>query len=129
MLPFVLRRADLAPHIDELQIYRSDRRKIYNALLGCGEALFCTEDSGTMLTEAAAAGKPLFAIQPQIARGTPALCDLLDLYSARGRLKRIAIDDLPQLKRADVTDGFRAECGDSLWVVCERILELLPAAA
>jgi mitochondrial fission protein ELM1 len=125
----VLRRAGLAPHIDELQIYRTDPRKIYNGLLGCAEAVFCTEDSGTMLTEAAAAGKPLFAIRPRTARGTPALCDLLDFYAARGRLKRIAISDLAQLQQADVTDGFRAE-RDDLSAVCRGILEVLtPAAA
>jgi mitochondrial fission protein ELM1 len=125
----VLRRADLAPHIDELQIFRTDPRRIYNALLGCAESIFCTEDSGTMLTEAAAAGKPLFSIRPRTAEATPALRDLLQFYESRGRLKRVAIDDLQHLRADDVTQGFRVEHEDGLSAVCARILETLPAAA
>lgn len=125
----VLQRAELAAHIDELQIFRTDPRKIYNALLGCGEAIFCSEDSGTMLTEAAAAGKPLFSIRPRVAEATPALRDLLQFYESRGRLKRAAIDDLQHLHADDVTQGFRVEHEDGLSAVCARILEALPAAA
>ena len=125
----VLQRTELAPCIDELQIFRTDHRRIYNALLGCGEAIFCTEDSGTMLTDAAAAGKPLFAIRPRIARETPALRDLLQFYESRGRLQRVAIDDLPRLHAVDVTSAFRTGDEGGLSAVCARISEVLPAAA
>jgi len=125
----VLQSAELASHIDELQIYRTDPRRIYNALLGCGESIFCTEDSGTMLTEAAAANKPLFSIRPRAATATPALRDLLQYYEAQGRLKRRAIDELPFLQADDVSRGFRTQPDQGLSAVRARILETLPAAA
>lgn len=125
----VLRRAELAPHVNELQIYRTDARKIYNALLGCGEAIFCTEDSGTMLTEAAAANKPLFSIRPRMATATPALRDLLEFYEVRGRLKRVPIGDLQHLQSDDLSEGFHMQQDQDLCHVCARILETLPVAA
>lgn len=124
----VLQSDELRPCIDELQIYRTDPRRIYNALLGCGEVIFCSEDSGTMLTEAASAGRPLFAIRPRVARATPALRELLEFYAGRGSLKRVTIDALGGLSAADVSTGFATQAGQGLTSVCERILEVLPAA-
>lgn len=124
----VLQRDDLRPHIDELQIYRTDPRRIYNALLGCGEVIFCTEDSGTMLTEAASAGRPLFSVRPRIARTTRAHRELLDYYSECGWLKRVTIDGLARLQPADIATGFAPQAEFGLSRVCERILDVLPAA-
>jgi hypothetical protein len=124
----VLQRDDLRPHVDELQIYRTDPRQIYNALLGCGEVIFCTEDSGTMLTEAVSAGRPLFSIRPGVARTTRAHRELLDFYSDCGWLKRVTIDELARLQPADIATGFAPQAEQELPRVCERILEVLPAA-
>lgn len=121
----------LRDHVDELLIFRLDRRRIFNALLACGDAIFCTEDSGTMLTEAAATGKPVFSLRPRRADPTTALEELLTLYTRRRRLKRSSISQMSGLARDDVTHGFDATPDDELASVCERILEVVvpPRAA
>jgi uncharacterized protein len=111
-------------YIDELVVFRTDRRRIFNSLLACGDVIFCTEDSGTMLTEAAATGKPVVSVRPCRAAATIALKQLLSLYIERRRLKRFAIDQLGELSDVDVSDGFDSAPDDELAPVYERILEL-----
>lgn len=121
----VLAADSVRRHADEFQIFRTDRRRIFNALLACGDVVFCTEDSGTMLTEATAAGKPVISIRPRQAVATAALDQLLALYSERRRLKRVGIDRMAELTASDLTQGFDGAADDELAVVCDRVLDVV----
>lgn len=115
--------------VDELQFVRTDPRRIYNALLARGSTIFCTEDSGTMLTEAAATGKPVVSLRPRKADATPALDALLDYYVHRGQMQRIPLKDLIRLDVPSLTAHAVPDANESLVEVSARIQELLPAAA
>ena len=120
-----LRQHSVRRHIDDLLIFRKDPRRVFNALLACGDVVFCTEDSGSMLTEASVAGKPAFSIRPRRAVATVALDQLLEFYIDAGRLKRVAIDEMSGLTDEDVSTGFHCAPVDELEAACERILEVL----
>ena len=115
--------------VDELQIVRTDPRRIYNALLGRGRVIFCTEDSGTMLTEAAATGKPVIALRPKRARATLALDQLLDYYVSRSQMQRVPIEDMIRLDAGTLTACAVPSANESLSQVAEQLQDVLPAAA
>jgi len=125
----LLRSPELQSCIDDLVIFRTDERRVYNAFLGKAEVIVCTEDSGTMLTEAAATGRPVLSVRPQTARTTAALKRLLDFYSSCDRLRRFPIGALAALEHEDAHWEARGATHGGLGQVGARILEMLPRAA
>ena len=125
----MLQSPELRSCIDDLVIFRNDERRVYNAFLGKAEVIVCTEDSGTMLTEAAATGRPVLSVRPQTARATVALERLLNFYTSCGRLRRFPIGALASLERDDVQWKAKETADGGLGQVGAKIIEALPRAA
>ena len=81
---------------DDVLIWNHDRRPVYNAFLGCADVIVCTEDSGKMLTEAVASGRPVLCVRPSKARlsGSKHLSAVIRQFEAAGYLRRVTIEEL-----------------------------------
>lgn len=75
--------------------------------LGACDVVFCTIDSGSMLTEAISAGKPAYALVPSSARETRSYQQFLDGHITAGRLKITSLDELSALDpKTDIATYF-----------------------
>lgn len=89
---------------DDVLVYNRDSRNVYNAYLGAADVIVCTEDSGKMLTESVASGRPVLAVRPPRARHSKHVKALVGRFEAAGYLMRLPIE---QLANAPL-DGFIA---------------------
>lgn len=79
---------------DDVLIYNHDPRVVYNAFLGCAEVIVCTEDSGKMLTEAVASGRPVLSVRPPVARTNDRSWALIHRFETAGYIRRLTIREL-----------------------------------
>ena len=73
---------------DDVLIYNRDPRVVYNAFLGLAEVVVCLEDSGKMLTESVASGKPVLSVRPPIANTNERSWALIHRFETAGYIKR-----------------------------------------
>lgn len=66
--------------------------------LAAAEAVICTEESRSMISDAVAAGKNVYTVQPNYAHSRdPRLIELLQTQEAERRIKRITLDQIASL--------------------------------
>ncbi|WP_410474316.1 mitochondrial fission ELM1 family protein [Guyparkeria sp. TX1] len=86
--------------VAEATWWQSRPRPVIPAYLGASDVVFCTEDSLSMLTDAMAASKPVFALSPKgvaFDAGGDMVAKYLDRHQAAGRMRRMPITDLSQI--------------------------------
>ncbi|MFG0336313.1 MAG: ELM1/GtrOC1 family putative glycosyltransferase, partial [Maioricimonas sp. JB049] len=125
----IFRHKRLQPYIEDLYLYGKDDRNIFNAFLACADAVFCTEDSGTMLTESVASARPVFSIRPPQSRLSRPLENMLNFYVQQRRIKRLNIADMNLVSVEDVTTGFNPGSREDLHALGSRLLDGLQRAA
>jgi mitochondrial fission protein ELM1 len=79
---------------DDVLVYNRDSRSVYNAYLGAADVIVCTEDSGKMLTESVASGRPVLSVRPPRAKHSEHVKALVGRFEAAGYLKRVPIERL-----------------------------------
>ena len=79
---------------DDVLIYNRDSRVVYNAFLGLSEVIVCLEDSGKMLTESVASGRPVLSVRPPVAKTNERSWALIHRFEAAGYIHRMTIDEL-----------------------------------
>lgn len=79
---------------DDVLVYNRDSRSVYNAFLGAADVIVCTEDSGKMITESVASGRPVFAVRPPRAKHSRHVKALVTRFETAGYLKRLEISRL-----------------------------------
>lgn len=93
----ILRR-ELAPaSVAEATWWQRSPRPVMSAYLGACEVAFCTQDSLTMLTDAMAAARPVFALSPKhvVFGGSGGMFEAyLERHEAENRIHRVAIAEL-----------------------------------
>ena len=105
--------AALAPElIADATWYGQQPRKVMAAYLGAADAVFCTEDSLSMLTEAIASGKPVVALQPARMQPAARYEAALERLSQRQWLSR---QPVTQLALPPTTDSSIPAPAEALW--------------
>lgn len=94
----VLRDAVRPELLADAAWYEQDKRKVVKPFLGAAEAVFCTEDSMSMLGEAVSARRPVYSLRP--ATGAPKGRDR-DIVEGLARSGRIARLSIAALAKAD----------------------------
>ena len=87
--------------------------------LAAAEIVFCTEDSRSMISDAIAAGKPVYALRPETCAPDPRNVAFLAEQEAKRRVKRLPIDKLAELDvDRDMATWFRplTECWSAQFV-------------
>jgi mitochondrial fission protein ELM1 len=79
---------------DDILIYNRDKRVVYNAFLGLADVIVCLEDSGKMLTESVASGKPVLSVRPPIAKANERSWALIHRFETAGYISRMTLDEL-----------------------------------
>jgi mitochondrial fission protein ELM1 len=79
---------------DDVLIYNRDSRVVYNAFLGLADVIVCLEDSGKMLTESVASGKPVLSVRPPVAKTNDRSWALIHRFETAGFIHRMTIDEL-----------------------------------
>ena len=96
-----------APVIDAVW-YVEHPRPVVADYLASAELVFCTEDSGSMISDAVAAGKPVYAVRPESGMAEDRLARYLALQEGEGRISRVDIGKLADIEiAADVGSHFR----------------------
>ena len=79
---------------DDVLIYNRDSRVVYNAFLGLADVIVCLEDSGKMLTESVASGRPVLSVRPPVAKTNDRSWALIHRFETAGYIHRMTIDEL-----------------------------------
>ena len=93
--------------------------------LAAAEAVFCTEDSFSIISDAIAAGKPVYVLRPEAGAAEDRLATFLAMQEEKRRIRRVRIGQLAGIDLdADIAGYFRprTEC----WSVA--LLDSLTAA-
>ena len=76
--------------------------------VAAADIVVCTEDSRSMISDAIAAGKCVYAVQPSLSTPTPRHARMLEEQAQLRRIKRISIADLGELDvDADIAKYFQ----------------------
>ncbi|PCK09470.1 MAG: hypothetical protein COA42_03550, partial [Alteromonadaceae bacterium] len=82
------------PIVSQLVLYRRKPEKIMSQYLQLAEAVFCTEDSLTMVSEAIYSGKKVYTLMPETAAPDANDSAALQKYQTLELLQRCSINDL-----------------------------------
>lgn len=119
--------AALAPELlADTTWYGQQPRKVMAAYLGAAEAVFCTEDSLSMLTEAIASGKPVVALQPAQMQPAARYEAALERLEQRQWLSR---QPVTQLALPPATDHSIPAPAEALWQQLQTDSPLRPEQA
>jgi len=118
----------LRAHLDQQYILKSvwwqqQPEKLMADYLGAADAVFVTQDSLTMLSEAIAAGKPTFALAPALVRHSDLLEPVLTRLQEKKRLQRCKISALQTVSlRSDQFDLLQTAVADEYAAATELLL-------
>jgi mitochondrial fission protein ELM1 len=93
--------------------YSEAPRDVVLDYLAAAEVVFCTEDSRSMISDAIAAGKPVYTIRPDKAGSEPRQTEFLAAQEAARRIRRVRLAELDSIAiDADLATHFRplTEC-------------------
>lgn len=110
---------------DDILIYNRDSRVVYNAFLGLGEVIVCLEDSGKMLTESVASGKPVLSVRPPVANTNERSWALIHRFETAGYIKRMTLDELGRELVQEFVAGHRGPAEPLMKRVRDEVNEYL----
>ncbi|MBN2429036.1 MAG: mitochondrial fission ELM1 family protein [Deltaproteobacteria bacterium] len=88
------------PHVSYATFFNHVPEKVVSKFLGSSDAVFCTAESGSMITESLAAGKPTYAIYPQEVSPQPFYAQFLQQHIEAKHIKPVAIAELETIDLA-----------------------------
>jgi mitochondrial fission protein ELM1 len=96
------------PAVAYATYYNHRPEKVVASFLGAADLVFCTADSGSMITEAMTAGKPVYSLIPEQVRPQPFYQAFLQSHADAHRIKPVAIGSLHTLNpREDAASYFQ----------------------
>ncbi|MBM4163444.1 MAG: hypothetical protein FJ222_03255 [Lentisphaerae bacterium] len=96
------------PAVAYATYYNHRPEKVVASFLGAADLVFCTADSGSMITEAMTAGKPVYSLIPEQVRPQPFYQAFLQSHADARRIKPVAIGSLHTLDpKRDVASYFQ----------------------
>jgi mitochondrial fission protein ELM1 len=96
------------PAVAYATYYNHRPEKVVAPFLGAADVVFCTADSGSMITEAMTAGKPVYSLIPEQVRPQPFYQAFLQSHADAHRIKPVAIGSLHALDpKQDVASYFQ----------------------
>lgn len=101
------------PNVGEATWYSERPDDVVLDYLAAADAVFCTEDSGSMISDAIASGRGVYAMRPDAAAAAEPLPGFLAANEAARRIRRVCIADLGGLDVGrDIQHYFQpiAEC-------------------
>lgn len=102
--------------------YNQKPEKVVASFLGAADIVFCTADSGAMITEAITAGKPAYALAPVRRSKDASYQVILKKKIDAHFVKPVAISEVAALDpRADTQTFFRLLPRDSVTAIAEMI--------
>jgi len=110
---------------DDVLIYNRDQRVVYNAFLGCAKVIVCLEDSGKMLTESVASGRPVLSVRPPIVNTNERSWALIQRFETAGYIKRLTLDELGRESVTDFIANHRGPAEPLMKRVREEVNEYL----
>lgn len=122
-------RAQLAPGALAKAVWWAENpEKMVAAFLGSAEAVFVTQDSVTMVTEAATSARPVFLLRPDAVTFGPGsfLPDYFENLELRGRVRRLRVSEFAR-GRIEL-DGFHPRQESVTGELAAKLLERLPLA-
>jgi len=108
-------------------LYNRKPERVAGAFMALAETVFCTEDSTSMISEAALSGRPVLTLIPPIARPVPDHTTFLQQLVDNGRIIRLDISQLPNLDMTSALAGWRPYGGEDHRRLKERMLVQLPS--
>ena len=99
---------DDCPAVAYATYFNHRPEKVVASFLGAADVVFCTADSGSMITEAMTAGKPVYSLIPEQVRPQPFYQAFLQSHADAHRIKPVSIDSLHALDpKQDVASYFQ----------------------
>jgi len=110
------------PQVAYAAFFNNKPEKVVASYLGAAEVVFCTADSGSMITESMAAGKPLYLLQPESINKTPFYHSFLQGHIDGKRLREINISDINSIDiKSDTKNHFELLEQDPVAELAEKL--------
>lgn len=118
------------PAVAYATFYNHRPEKVVASFLGAADAVFCTADSGAMITEGMTAGKPVYVLEPEQVKPQPYNQSFLQKHTCAHRIMVVPFSDLPSLDvRQDDASYFCLLKTDCISVLAEKIKPWFQPAA
>lgn len=88
---------DTRPAVAYATYFNHQPEKVVAKFLGAADVVFCTEDSGSMITEALATGKPVYVLVPEQVRPQPFYQAFLQQHIDSKHIRQVPLPALPAL--------------------------------
>lgn len=110
------------PTVKYATYYNHRPEKVVAEFLGSADMVFCTADSGSMITEAITAGRPVYALEPQRVRSKAFYRLFLNQLDVCRHIKRIPIEQLSLIDiKQDQSSYFQLLEKDTIHDLAEKI--------
>jgi mitochondrial fission protein ELM1 len=110
------------PQVAYATFFNNKPEKVVANYLGAAEVVFCTADSGSMITESMAAGKPLYLLQPKSIKITPFYHSFLRGHIDGKRLREIYISEINSIDvKSDIKNHFELLEQDPITELAEKL--------
>ncbi|MCK5515441.1 MAG: mitochondrial fission ELM1 family protein [Desulfobulbaceae bacterium] len=111
------------PSVAYTTYYNQRPEKVVARFLGAADIVFCSADSAAMITEAMAAGKPVYAMTPEKAKPSMHHLDFLQRNIDAQRIKNVSFGELSTVDIThDVKTFFHLLDRDPVTVLGQKIL-------
>jgi uncharacterized protein len=105
---------------DYFVAYNTNPQKILLSFLGLSDAIFVTEESSSMISEAISSSKPTYTIQPDRFKHDKNYQNLLEKFESNNSIKRLSIDD--ELKLDNDSFNINENIIDNLLIKLKRMI-------
>lgn len=111
------------PSVSSLTLYNQKPEKVLNSYLGASDCIFCTVDSGSMISESIAAGKPVYVLVPLQVKRLVMYEAFLKRHVDARRIKLVQFGDIAILDiDRDIREHFRLLPRDTITELAERLV-------
>lgn len=94
------------PAVAYATFFNHQPEKVVAKFLGAADVVFCTADSGSMITEALATGKPVYVLTPERAKVQPFYQNFLRHHIDLQHIKQLSIKTLPGIDITQDTSAY-----------------------
>jgi mitochondrial fission protein ELM1 len=113
---------DGQPSVAYASYFNHRPEKVVAKFLGAADAVFSTADSGAMITESMAAGKPVYVLVPEESQPDPSQLAFLQQHIGSKHIRQVALSELPTLDvRQDAAAYFHLLENDPISDLAQKI--------
>lgn len=114
------------PEVAHATFYHQRPEKVVAKFLGAADLVFCTADSGSMITEAMVAGKPVYAIEPDRAAPEPFYQAFLQRHLEAKHINLIPVRRLHEIDQAlGNNDSFHLLERDPITELADKLRDVI----